>query len=1183
MTELEAQGRSPRATGQPLGGWRRNHASLPHWFKLVIATAVLFIVGGIAAPSSVRADALLSMLPFMAILALASIGQHVVIQQRGFDLSVAGAISLAAVIVTVLPSPDASLAETAGCVLLALLVGIAGGILNGVIVALLRVPPLVATIGVNAILIAFTLVISQGSPHTAPPLLSGLAQGRPLVVPNTALIVLVFAVLVGLAMERTQVGRRFVALGISPRAAAASGVPVNLYRIMTFVFAGLCFAGSGVLMAGFLQVPSVMSGDRYMLPTVAAVVVGGNAALDRRASITATVIGAVLLTYLSQLVISLGFEQSMQYVVQAIIVIASVSLPDAAKWLKLSRSSGPAAAPAAFSDSGATGDRAAAEHPRDVVPALELRGIRKSFGPVVALKNVTLRIYPGEVHSIVGENGAGKSTLLGIAAGTLRANAGEIYCEGKLIASPTIEVMRQHRIAVAYQHPALAPDLTVLENIKLFGAQCDRARAAELIENVALKHLQSAVNRRVADLSLAQRHVVEIARALVISPRVIFLDEPTEPFQKEDVEKLFQLVSELRSSGIAVVYVSHRLHEVMAIADRVSILRDGELIDTRPRNDITNSQIVTLVAGKPLAQVFPAKGHADGRVVLEARGLSGPGFSNVNLTVRSGEIVGLTGVEGQGQREFVRALAGLNRPEHGEVLVSGAAVRGGPGAARKAGIGFIPDDRHAEGVFTSLSVRENIGFAAFPKFSTYGLINSSREAEMTRRAASEFEVKAESPETLVANLSGGNQQKVLFGREVLASPSVLLVDEPTKGIDIGTRSEIYRRLRQISDGGAAVVVSSADGVEIEGLCDRVIIFARGAAVKELFGAEVHDTAITEANMTVTTLRETTRTTGKSGRGLQDFLSGDYFPAIVLGILTVVLAVTINVINPYFLSAFNVGNMLTMTSMLAFVAAAQLCAILAGGMDLSVGPLAGLAVVLASFLMPYDASNTQLLVGAVLIVLACTLYGLLQAALIILLKMPSVVVTLASFIGLQGVSLLLRPRPDGMIDTVVGDLSSVPIAGIPAGAIVTVLAIIGLELLLKRSGVGRRLRAIGSAETSARKLGVSYPRVILTAFGASGFLTGIGALMLAAQIGIGSPVTGIDFTLMSVTAVVLGGSSIAGGRGSFVATLAGAVMVQLMMGASTFLQAGPAWQYGLVGITTVVAASLFSVVRSRAAA
>jgi ribose transport system ATP-binding protein len=252
------------------------------------------------------------------------------------------------------------------------------------------------------------------------------------------------------------------------------------------------------------------------------------------------------------------------------------------------------------------------------------------------------------------------------------------------------------------------------------------------------------------------------------------------------------------------------------------------------------------------------------------------------------------------------------------------------------------------------------------------------------------------------------------------------------------------------------------------------------------------------------------------------------------------------------------------------------------MDLSIGPLAGLAVVLASFLLPSGASQSALIFGAIAIVLICGLYGLFQAALIILLRMSSVVVTLASFIGLQGVSLLLRPQPDGMIDSAIGDLMSTSILGIPVGALFTVLAIMGLEWLLKRSSIGRQLRAIGSLEAAARKLGVSYARTVLVAFGASGLLTGVGALMLASQIGIGSPLTGVDFTLMSITAVVLGGSSIAGGRGSFISTLMGAVMVQLMIGASTFLQAGPAWQYGLVGITTVIAASLFTMLRPRGA-
>lgn len=1175
MTELEAQ------RPQALGSWRRTFASFPHWVKLAIATLALFVAGGILAPSSVHPDAFLSMLPFMSILALASVGQHLVIQQRGFDLSVAGAISLSAVIVTVLPSPQALVVETIGYVLLALAIGTTVGIVNGLVVAHLRVPPLVTTIGVNAVLNAFTLVISGGSPHTAPVLLSRLAQGRPLIIPNMALIVLVFFVLVGLGIERTRVGRRFVALGVSPRTAAASGVPVGLYRIMTFAFAGLCFAGSGVLMAGFLQVPSVMSGDAYMLPTVAAVVVGGNAAVHRRASLVATGIGAVLLSYLSQLVISLGFQQSMQYVVQAVIVIASVWLPDVTNWLRFSRT----AVRATGRDTGTNynSDRIIpdAESSSAAAPVFELRGISKSFGAVVALNNVTLRIYAGEVQSIVGENGAGKSTLLGIAAGALRADVGEILCRGRLIADPSIETMRKNGVAVAYQHPALAPDLTVLENIKLFGARCDRAEATRLIANIAREHLRSVVNRRIADLSLAQRHIVEIARALVISPHVIFLDEPTEPFQKEDVEKLFHVVSELRANGVAVVYVSHRLHEVMAISDRISVLRDGELIDTRLRKDITSDEIISLVVGKPLGQLFPQKGLGKGVVVLECRSLGGPGFSNVSVKVHAGEIVGLTGAEGQGQREFVRSLAGLNRPDEGEILINGAGFRGGSGPARRAGIGFVPDDRHAEGVFASLSVRENIGFASFPKFASHGVINPSREAAVVEQATSDFEVKALSPETLVANLSGGNQQKVLFGRELLASPMVLLVDEPTKGIDIGTRSEIYRRLREFANAGSAVVVSSSDGIEIEGLCDRVIIFARGTPVKELSGSEVHDAAITEANLTVTTLREAAVGHRRSNRGLKGFLRGDYFPAIVLGALTVSIAAVVNVINPYFLTPLNINNVLAATALLAFISSAQLCAVLVGGMDLSVGPLAGLAVVLASFLMPSGAPPPQLLLGAAMIVAACTAYGLFQAVLIIVLQMPSVVVTLASFIGLQGVSLLLRPQPDGMIDTVVGDLMSTALGVVPIGAVITVGAVCALESLLRYSTIGRQMRAIGSVETSARKLGVKYSRVVLTAFGASGFLTGIAALLLASQIGIGSPVTGIDLTLLSVTAVVLGGSSIAGGRGSFVGSLMGAVMVQLLISVSTFVQAGPAWQYGLVGITTVIAASLFSVVRSRA--
>ncbi len=820
------------------------------------------------------------------------------------------------------------------------------------------------------------------------------------------------------------------------------------------------------------------------------------------------------------------------------------------------------------------------------VPALRLEGIAKSFGPVVALKGMTLDVRAGEVHAVVGENGAGKSTLIAIAAGVLAADRGRVLCAGAEVAAPTPAAMRARGVAVAYQHPALAPDLTVLENLLLVAPDlvgaAGRARAEALIARVALPALRPKLHRRVGELALAERHVVEIARALAIDPTVLFLDEPTEPFQQGDVQRLFAMIRELTAQGTAIVYVSHRLHEVGQIADRMSVMRDGELVDTRLHREFTASEIVTLIAGRPLAQIFPTKSRHSGPVVLQAEAVSGAGFRDVDLAVHAGEIVGLAGVEGQGQREFLRALAGVNRRDSGRLSVGGVAVATRDGASRRAGIGFVPDDRHAEGVFLGLSIRENLGLGALARILRHGITDGRRERDLSQAAVARFAVKAASINSDVADLSGGNQQKVLFAREVLAGPRVLLIDEPTKGVDIGARSEIYGQLRELAQGGVAVVVASSDGVELEGLCDRVAIFARGRIVRELTGADVTDTVITEANLTATGLRAAPGTSSRSGGRLRGALGSDQFPAAVLALMTLLILVATNVFSPYFLQGYNIATMLTSLAILAFISAGQLCTILVGGIDLAVGPLAGLAVVLASFVLGEDVSAGGMVAGAALVVLLPALYGLLQGLMVVGLRLPPVVVTLASFIGLQGISLVLRPQPAGSITDALSDTLARPVLHMPAAMLAALAAVAVLEYVLYRRGTGLRLRAVGSDSAASLRLGVRGGRVVVGAFVASGALTGIGGLLLAAKIGIGSASTGVDYTLMSITAVVLGGASVAGGRGSFLSTLLGAAMVQVTISASAFLQAGSAWQYWLVGMATLLAAGTFSLLRPRPA-
>ncbi|HVV93204.1 MAG TPA: ATP-binding cassette domain-containing protein [Hyphomicrobiales bacterium] len=829
-------------------------------------------------------------------------------------------------------------------------------------------------------------------------------------------------------------------------------------------------------------------------------------------------------------------------------------------------------------------DRPAPAEAASRPPAMELSGIRKSFGPVQALKGVDLAIVPGEVHAVVGENGAGKSTLIGIAAGVLAADAGTITLAGAPVTRPDPRRLREAGVSVVYQHPALALDLTVLENLQLaapaLGAADGAAAAERLLARVATGPLLMPVGQRVAELTLAQRHVVEIARALATNPRVLFLDEPTEPLQQADVRHLFALIGELKAAGVAIVYVSHRLHEVDELADRISVMRDGEIIDRRLAGSITAAEIVTLIAGRPLGQIFPNKTSDRGAALFETRGLSGRGFDQVDLAARAGEIVGLAGVEGEGQREFLRAAAGIDPRLGGAVAVGGQVVGGAsPGAFRRAGIGFISDDRHREGVFLSLGLRENLGLGFQAAVKRFGLIDRAAEARRAEEIATGLAIRAASIEAQLSQLSGGNQQKALFGREIAAEPTVLLVDEPTKGVDIGARSEIYQRLRAFAERGLAVVVSSSDGIELEGLCDRVLIFARGRVVQELDGAAVSDAAITEANLTATVSR--TAADGgpaRRGGGWHALLSGDHFPAIVLAVLTALILGLTQAFNPYFLSAFNVHNMLFFLAILTFLSIAQLATILVGAIDLSVGALAGLCVVAASFLAPDGAGDLAVAGGSIAVVLGAVAFGALQGVVITYLRLPAIVVTIATFIGLQGVSLLLRPTAAGDIAEVISDAAQAPVLFLPASMWLTIAVVVALEFLLFRTGIGRRYRAVGSNPLASLRLGIDARRLTLLAFALSGLFSGIGGMLLAGQVAIGSPSVGTDYTLMSITVVVLGGASVAGGRGSILATLLGAALVQATSSASSFIDANSAVHYAVIGTLTILAAIFFSLAR-----
>jgi ribose transport system ATP-binding protein len=814
-------------------------------------------------------------------------------------------------------------------------------------------------------------------------------------------------------------------------------------------------------------------------------------------------------------------------------------------------------------------------------PTMILSGISKHYAGVAALTDVTLEVRPGEVHALLGENGAGKSTLINVASGTTTPDSGIIEFDGVVVAHLTPVQATELGIATVHQHPAVLPDLTVAENIRVavpgryLQASADVVQSMHrMLEEVGFTgHLED----RVESLSVAQKHLLELAKALVVSPKLLILDEPTAPLGQESVEMLFERVRAAAAEGAAVVYITHRLAEVRQIADRVTVLRDGQSRGTSDVSDITDDQLLALIVGRRLESTFPLKITAsdDNAEALMIHSLSGRGFSNISLTARRGEIVGVAGIVGNGQTSLLRALTGLDSFTGG-VHIGGKSFTAKHLRSKSA---YMPADRHAEGLMMSLSVRENASVSALHRLRIGVLLSRRREVEVVSKELTSLDVKAPSLDADVSALSGGNQQKVVMARALLAQPSILIADEPTQGVDVGARAEIYRILREVSDRGVPVVVASSDAKELEGLCDRVMVMSRGESVAVLVGDEVTEQAIVHAAMRADAHKRSQHQQGLT-TGLGRFMKGDYSPVAIIGLVIVALAIYVNHRNSNFTATFNLSTMMLACAALGFIALGQTIALLLGGIDLSVGPLVGFLVVVSSVFVNDGKSVGVWLVGFALMLLAAVAVGLTNGALIRFAKFTPVASTLTTYTALQGLSFLIRSKPKGNINTDFADAMKKSIGPIPIVFIVFAVVAVAMEIALRRSAWGLRLRAVGSNEEAARKVGVKITQTVVSGYVLVSLFVFVGSLVVMQQLGIGDARQGTGYTLSAITAVVLGGTSLAGGRGTFIGSMLGAGLSVEVTRATTVIGLSDTWTRFFQGALLVTAALIYTLIRRK---
>jgi len=487
-------------------------------------------------------------------------------------------------------------------------------------------------------------------------------------------------------------------------------------------------------------------------------------------------------------------------------------------------------------------------------PILEMRNISKAFGGVQALSEVSFSCRKGKVHALVGENGAGKSTLIKILAGAYQADSGEIVFKSRRYAGFTAREAMAAGISIIYQELNLVQFMTVSENIFLgrepqsrLGIIDARRMAKETADLLGRLHVRLSPSAEIGELTVASQQMVEIAKALSQNADLIVMDEPSAILAGQELESLFATIRSLTDEGVTVIYISHRLNEVFEIADDVTVLKDGRVVGAQPIAEVTRARLIQMMVGRPLEEVFPRARRSRGAPVLTATNVTTERLPHpASLTLYEGEILGLAGMVGAGRTEAARALFGADALRSGQIVLKDTPIRPqSPKEAVEAGLALVPEDRKTQGLFLDQSIRTNITLSSLNKLTRFGVIQSGRETETVERVRRELSIAMASPELEAQHLSGGNQQKVVLAKWLQTSPSVIIFDEPTRGVDVGAKFEIYALMRELAERGVAILMISSDLIEILGMSDRILVMHERRIVAELARDEASEERIIE--------------------------------------------------------------------------------------------------------------------------------------------------------------------------------------------------------------------------------------------------------------------------------------------------------------------------------------------------
>ena len=850
-----------------------------------------------------------------------------------------------------------------------------------------------------------------------------------------------------------------------------------------------------------------------------------------------------------------------------------------------------------------------------VLPAIELCGITKRFGPVDVLSDVDLSLYPGRVHSLAGENGAGKSTLVKILGGIYQPDNGRILRDGIETAITDAADARRQGIAVIHQHPAVFPDLSVAENV--FVGRQPRAmigidwpamtrRAQELLAGL---QIDIDPGLPVKLLSIAERQAVEIAKALSIDAKVLVMDEPTSTISRREVDRLFEIVERLKAQGVAILFISHFIDEILGLGDEVTILRSGKRVMTGPTADLTPAQTVRQMIGTEPSAFFPKEETRIGAPAVSVHGLSGAGFvKDVTFEVRAGEILGFFGLVGAGRSEVAQMLFGITPPDQGEIRLNDQVVRlRSSKDAMRLGISLVPEDRHQQGLVLPFPIRANETLPILRQLSnTLGLVDRAKENEIAQKFTAQMRVVAQGVEQLTSTLSGGNQQKVLIGKWLIPAPEVLILDQPTRGVDVGAKAEIHRIISHLAAQGLAVILISDDAQEVIGMADRILVFRGGRIVAESGRASFDREAMllaaaqaareeAEGVVSCEDATDDDRERGRErerervrvrvrvvgGRGWVRQVMRIRELGLVAALLLIGLGITLR--EPRFLEGANLEQVALSATLVCIVSLGEALVIIARQIDLSVGAIvAASAFVAADWLQQHP--NGSILFVFLIGCLVGGALGAFNALLVTGFRIPAIVATLGTLAMYRGGVIVLaggRQISATVLPDSYGFIARAHFAGLPILVWLAVLLTIGFGLAARYTRIGRNFYALGSNQESAKFAGISEQRHIALLFVVSGLLCGLVGVLWGARFGTVDAVIAPELHFQAISAAVVGGVSIFGGSGSVYGAALGAVIFAVLQNGIQLLGINRFWLQAVLGAAIVVTVLFYSQLAKRA--